>query len=251
MIEENKTKEQSLEELIEIRKQMNEMAEAIPAILCLFTADNERVLYISPVYERIFGRDCDNLYKNPQSWLNYIHPEDLQRVINSDRTYHNKEHEIRYRIIRPDGSIKWLNDKVFPIRNEQNEIHRILRFIQDITEDMQIKETLRDAFQRSVDIVKAISSGLFIYQYEPEERFILIDSNPAAERMTGINIEEWRGNEINVILPQAKKVGLIDKCLNVIKTGETIEIGDMEYKDSRLEGNFRIRLFRMPGDQLG
>ncbi|MDQ1328613.1 MAG: domain S-box protein, partial [Candidatus Poribacteria bacterium] len=136
-------------------------------------------------------------------------------------------------------------------RNEQNYFYRILRFIHVITEDMLIKESLRDAFQRSVDIVKAISSGLFIYQYEPEERFILIDSNPAAERMTGINIEEWRGNEINVILPQAKKVGLIDKCLNVIKTGETIEIGDLEYKDSRLEGNFRIRLFRMPGDQLG
>jgi PAS domain S-box-containing protein len=244
-------REQYPENIEGIRQQMIEMAEAVPAVLCLITVNNEQVLYVSPAYERIFGRSCESLYKNPQSWLNYIHPEDCQRVINKGKNNHNQEHEIKYRIIRPDGSLKWVNDRVFPIRNEQNKIYRILRFIQDITEGMQIEETLRDSFQRSVDIVNAIPSGLFICQYEPEESFILIDSNPAAERMTGVNIEEYRGKEINVILPQAKEVGLIDECLKVIRTGETKEIEDLEYKDSRLEENFRIRLFRMSGDQLG
>jgi len=251
MTEEYKIKERTSEELAELRNQMIEMAEAVPAALCLFNEDNEQALYVSPAYERIFGRICKNLYKNPNSWLNSIHPEDRRRVINNEIEHHDHNHEIKYRVVRPDGSIRWVNDKVSPIRNAQGEIYRMLRFIEDITESIQIEEAMRDSFQRSIEIVNAIPSGLFIYQYEPEERLILIDGNPAAERMIGIKTEEWRYKEINAILPQAKEAGLIEKCLNVIKTGETIEIENLEYKDSRLDGNFRVRLFGMFGDQLG
>jgi len=251
MTEEYKTKEHSLAELAEIRQQMIDMAEAIPAVLCMFAADTKLVLYASPAYERIFGRSCENLYKAPQSWLNSIHPEDQKRVTNSDIDHYGQEYEIIYRIIRPDGTIRWVKDRVSSIRNSQGNIRQIVRFIEDITESKQIEETLRDSFQRSVDIVKAIPSGLFIYQYVPEDQFVLIDGNPAAERMTGIDIEKWRDTEINVILPQARNAGLIEKSVSVIKTGKTVEIEDLEYKDSRFEGSFIVRLFRMSGNQLG
>lgn len=251
MADEYKIKEHSPAELAEIRQQMIDMAEVIPAALCMFTADNKRVLYVSPAYERIFGRSCENLYKAPQSWSNCIHSEDQQRVINSDIDYYGQEYEITYRIIRPDGSMRWVNDRVYPIQDSPGKIRHIVRFIEDITDSKQIEGALRDSFQRSVDIVKAIPSGLFIYQYMPEDQFVLIDGNPAAERMTGIDIEKWRDTEINVILPQARNAGLIEKSVSVIKTGKTVEIEDLEYKDSRFEGNFIVRLFRMSGNQLG
>ena len=251
MIKEDKIEEQFSEKNADIRQQMIDMAEAVPAALLLFTVDAEKALYISSEYERIFGRSCENLYKNPKSWLNCIHPEDQPRVINSDEKNYAQKHEIKYRIIIPDGSIRWVSDRVSPIQNAQGEIYRILRFIEDITESKQIEEALRDSFQRSVDMVNAMPSGLFVYQYEPDGQFILIDGNPAAERMTGIEIEKWRDKEINTIWTSAKDVSLIEKCLNVIKSGEIIEIDDLEYKGSGFEGNFRLRLFRMSGNQLG
>lgn len=227
----------------------NQMTEVIPVALCMFSANREHVLYVSRAYETIFGRSCESLYKNPESWLNAVHLEDYNRVLSSIDI--RDRYEIRYRITRPDGLIIWVNDRVYTIFDKNNRANCILRFIEDITENKQIEEALSDSFQRSVDIVKAIPSGLFIYQYEPSDKFYLIDENPAAERMTGINIDEWHGSEINDIFTKMKETGLIKQCLIVIETGEIIEINDFDYKDSRFEGNFRVRIFRLPGNQLG
>jgi len=235
-----------------------QISETIPAVLCIFSANSDELFYVSPSYERIFGRSCENLYKNPKSWLNCIHPEDCQKVLNAGKKPLGEEYEIIYRVIRPDGAIIWMKDRVVPIQDKSKKIDRILRFIEDITESKQIEEALisvinatRDSFQRSVDIVNAIPSGLFIYQYEPEDSFILIDGNPAAERMTNMSVNEYRGNDIRNAWLQAENIGLIDKCLYVIKNGDTIEIDDLEYRDSRFEGSFRVRIFRMPANQLG
>jgi PAS domain S-box-containing protein len=227
-----------------------QISETIPAVLCIFSANSDEVFYVSPSYERIFGRSCEDLYKNPKSWLNSIHPEDCQNILNTDKTLLGKEYEVIYRIIRPDGAVRWMKDRIVPIQDKSKKVDRILRFIEDITENKQIEEALRDSFQRSVDIVNAIPSGLFIYQYEPEDSFILIDGNPAAERMTNMSVNEYRGHDIRNVWLQAENIGLIDKCLNVIENGKTIE-DDFDYRDRRFEGSFRVRIFRMPGNQLG
>jgi len=228
-----------------------QISEVIPAILCVFSANLDKVFYVSPSFERIFGRSCEKLYQNPKLWFHYIHQEDRQRILEIEKTQFGEEYEINYRIIRPDGEIRWMKDRVIPIKGKSEKVIRILRFVEDITENKQIEEALRDSFQRSVDIVKAIPSGLLIYQFVPEDKFILIDSNPAAERMINININDYRGSEIRDIWLNADSFGLIDKCLSVINNGETIEIDDLEYRDERFEGSFRIRIFRMPANQIG
>ena len=229
-----------------------QISETIPAVLCIiFSSNSDEVFYVSPSYERIFGRSCKNLYKNPKSWLNCIHPEDCQNILNKGKTLFGKEYEITYRIIRPDGVVRWMKDRVVPIQDKSEKIDRILRFIEDITEKKVIDDTLRDLFQSSADIVKAIPSGLFIYQYEPEDNFMLISGNPAAERMTNMSVDEYRGNDIRNVWLQAENIGLIDRCLDVMENGNTFEIKDLEYRDRRFEGSFRVRIFRMPGNQLG
>ncbi|MGB9597372.1 MAG: ATP-binding protein [Candidatus Poribacteria bacterium] len=228
-----------------------QMSDTIPAILCVFSPSFDRVFYISPSFERIFGRSCENLYQNPRLWFNCIHPEDMQMVLNIEKIQSDEGHEINYRIIRPDGEVRWMSDKVIPLRGKSENVIRILRFVEDITENKQIEEALRDSFQRSVDIVKAIPSGLLIYQFEPEDKFTLIDANPAAERMTNINISDYRGSEISDLWLNANSFELIDKCLSVINNGETIEIDELEYRDKRFEGIFRLRIFRMPANQIG
>lgn len=225
-----------------------QISETIPAVLCIFSSNSDEVFYVSPSYERIFGRSCENLYKNPKSWLNCIHPEDCQKIFDTGKTLFGKEYEINYRIIRPDGAVRWMKDRVVPIQDKSEKVDRILRFIEDITENRQREEALRDSF---LSIVNAIPSGLFIYQYKPEDSFILIDGNPAAERMTNMSVNEYLGNDIRNVWLQAENIGLIDKCLSVIKNGDTIEIDDLEYRDRRFEGSFRVRIFRIPGSQLG
>ncbi len=273
MKSDNKTKKELIDELSGLRNKVSEleslleskqgieqiffwldsnfdkMLETVPIALCIFSSDMTQTLYVSSAYEKIFGRGREKLYMYAESWLDNIHPEDRSRVSNYVEECAGRGYEIEYRTIRPDGSIRWVKDRVSPVIDCGKEGSRVLKFIEDITENKQIEETLRDYFQRSVEIVNAIPSGLLIYQYKPDNEFSLIDGNPAAERMTGIAIDEWHKHKIND--EWVKNLGLLDECVNVIKTGKTVEIDDLDYKDSRFEGNFRMRLFPLPGDQLG
>ncbi|HIJ56162.1 MAG TPA: response regulator [Deltaproteobacteria bacterium] len=117
--------------------------------------------------------------------------------------------------------------------------------------DIKERKIAEEVIRTSTEIVRTIPSGLFIYQYEPEDRLILLDGNPAAERLTGIKIDAWRGKEFNEIWPEARERDISAAFLNVMKTGKIYETEDLYYKDDRLEGAFSVRVFSMPGDRLG
>ncbi|MDH4035131.1 MAG: PAS domain S-box protein, partial [candidate division Zixibacteria bacterium] len=123
--------------------------------------------------------------------------------------------------------------------------------VRDITEQKRAGEELEDSLRTKAGIVESISSGLFTYMYEPPDRLILLDGNPAAEQQTGIKVNEWIGKEFNEIWPEAKERGISDSFLSVMKTGQTYETEDTYYRDERLEGAFKITVFRMSETMLG
>jgi len=123
--------------------------------------------------------------------------------------------------------------------------------VRDVTERKRSENELKLSLQTSDDIVKAIPSGLFIYQFEKPDKLYLIHANPEAEKFTGLNAEDWIGKEFNEIWPEAKKSGITESFLTPMKTGNMYETEELFYKDQRLEGAFRVRTFKMPGSRLG
>jgi len=111
-------------------------------------------------------------------------------------------------------------------------------------------QAVPEALQTAQDIVHSIPAGLFLYQYEAPDRLILLQGNPEAEALTGIRVDDWLGKEFNEIWPAAKSGGFTDSCLGVMRSGKPYLTEDLHYKDERLEGAFRIRAFRLPGDRL-
>ncbi|MBE9207656.1 PAS domain-containing protein [Nostoc sp. LEGE 06077] len=105
---------------------------------------NEQIIYASPSYADIWGQTVDTLYQNSNSWLDAVHPEDLDRII-AERVILRKYHrgEIEYRIIRPNGEIRWISDRYFPIHNPQGEIYRIAGLAEDITHRKQAQLRLQ------------------------------------------------------------------------------------------------------------
>jgi two-component system cell cycle sensor histidine kinase/response regulator CckA len=112
------------------------------------------------------------------------------------------------------------------------------------------EEQLRESMQTSADIVAAIPSGLFIYQFEPPDRLVLLSGNPEAEHLTGLTIHQWKGREFNEIWPEAAHRGLLDHYLKVMHTGKMFETEDLHYSDVRLSGAFRVRAFVLPRNRL-
>jgi len=122
----------------ESREMFRQLAENIREVFWLTNPDKYQMLYISPGYEAIWGRTCQSLYASPTSWLEAIHPDDRQRVVEAAMTKQVLgRYDEEYRIVRPDGAIRWVRDRAFPIHDENGVIYRIAGIAEDITDRRQ------------------------------------------------------------------------------------------------------------------
>ncbi|TAN53980.1 MAG: EAL domain-containing protein [Betaproteobacteria bacterium] len=146
--------------------QIRQMTDNIRDVFFLLDADGQRMLYISPAYETIWGRSCESLYANPISWTEAIHPDDR---VSAHEIYKQGlsagAFEFEYRIVRPDGSIRWIETRGFPIRDDAGRIIRITGVAKDITErtlaSLKLRESeerLRTIIENEPDCVKVVSA---------------------------------------------------------------------------------------------
>jgi PAS domain S-box-containing protein len=130
--------------LLESEERFRQLAENITQVFWMTDVAKNQMLYISPAYETIWGRTCESLLKSPRDWLTAIHPEDRTRVLEAATTKQVLgNYDETYRILRPDGSLRWIRDRAFPIRNSAGEIYRIVGTAEDITERKRAAEELR------------------------------------------------------------------------------------------------------------
>ncbi len=122
-------------------ERFRQMAENIHEVFWMSSPDKNHMIYISPGYEEIWGRTCTSLYERPRSWLDAIHPEDRERVIGALERQIKGEYDEEYRLVRPDGSVRWIRDRAFPIRNDSGEVYRIVGIAEEITERKQEEAT--------------------------------------------------------------------------------------------------------------
>jgi len=113
--------------------QLRQLTENIREVFWMSSPDKSETYYVSPAYESIFGRSCESLYQAPRSFLDAIHPDDRPRIEAALPRQASGDFDEEYRIIRPDGTIRWIWSRAFPIRNEQGEIYRIAGLSEDIT----------------------------------------------------------------------------------------------------------------------
>ncbi len=140
-----------------------QMTEAIQEIFWIQTPDGSRVLYVSPAYEKIWGRSCDSLYQRPRSFLDNIHPEDRGDVASTFGRIPDEGSEQVFRVLRPDGSTRWVRSRAFAVYNEMGQVYRIAGIREDITEIEQAEQALRKSekqlrslFDQSPDVIKIV-----------------------------------------------------------------------------------------------
>lgn len=138
-------RKRSEEALRESEERFRQLAENIDSVFWMMSADERRTLYISPAYERIWGRSPQQLY-DFQDWLDSIHPEDYERVVECLEQQVQDEHpQVMYRIVRPDGEIRWICDRSFPVYDSNGRIYRVAGIADDITSRKQAEDALRES----------------------------------------------------------------------------------------------------------
>ncbi|HCF29141.1 MAG TPA: hypothetical protein DEV81_18505 [Cyanobacteria bacterium UBA11049] len=160
------------EKLRESEQRFYQIAENIREVLWIATPDISQIIYINPVYEKMWGRSCENLYAQPKSFLEGIHPQDRDRVISYCKQNFLSDYNHEYQIVRPDGTIRWVRSRVFPIRDRSGEIYRLFGLMEDITqrkyweaETKQLNETLEQRVQERTAQLEAANQELDAFSY--------------------------------------------------------------------------------------
>jgi PAS domain S-box-containing protein len=119
----------------EIKEHFLQMAQAIHEVLWISQVDFFRFVYVSPAFETIWGIPCEDLYQHPESIIDSIVPEDRMRWVTAMAEQALHPHtEIEYRVLRPEGAIRWIRTRLFPIREGHQDVLRVAGISEDITD---------------------------------------------------------------------------------------------------------------------
>jgi two-component system, cell cycle sensor histidine kinase and response regulator CckA len=129
------TRKQAERSLRESEARFRQLAENINQVFWISNHDLTELLYVSPAYEKIWGRPCQEVYERPMSFAEAIHSEDRDRVLASVEGHkQTRPYDEQYRIVRPDGAVRWIHALGFPVRNENGEVYRLAGLAADVTE---------------------------------------------------------------------------------------------------------------------
>jgi PAS domain S-box-containing protein len=140
-----KVKQYSVE-LRRTEEQLRHLAENVPEVFFVIALEPVRITYLSPAYEKIWLRPRQEVYDNPEAWLDDVHPEDRNRVKTLfEECLQGNLTVFEYRLQRSDGSVRHIHARSFPVSNEEEKCTCIVGIAQDVTERIEREAALNTA----------------------------------------------------------------------------------------------------------
>ncbi|AFY57090.1 PAS domain S-box [Rivularia sp. PCC 7116] len=169
-------RKQELKDLNQSLEQFKQFVDNADIVFLVWDIEITKFLYISPSYEKIWGRSCDSLYKEPRSFLEALHPEDIPPVIAAMK---NNPTSIdgEYRIILPNGTMRWIRERTFPNKDENGRVNGIVGVAEDITHRKQAEEETYKALQREQELSNAKSEFIATISHEIRTPLSVIQSS--------------------------------------------------------------------------
>ncbi len=143
---------------------LQEMADNVRDVFWIFDWVGQKVIYVSPAYAAIWGRSVQALYERYEEWGDSIHPEDREFATASlGKAVQTGGGEPReYRIVRPDGTVRWVSDRAYAVRDANGSVCRVAGVAKDITERKQAEQALRESQVRLQAAVESLPFDFFM-----------------------------------------------------------------------------------------
>jgi PAS domain S-box-containing protein len=210
-------RKKSEEAFRESEERFRQFAENSGDVFWIVNARTQRLEYVNPVYEKMWGEPRRALMKNSDHWLERVHPDDREMAATRmPRVMKGQTVVLEYRIIRPDDRIRWIRDTAFPIRDRGGEIYRVAGVAQDVTDDKNRAEELRYSEERFRLLVEgARDYAMFLLDRDN----VITFWSAGAERVFGWTQEEVVGQRGEIIFtPEDRKKGAVEKEMQTALT---------------------------------
>lgn len=146
------------EELREGAERFRDLSASVEEIFWIMDPELQRILYLSPAYETVWGRPVAWAYENPDGWLDAVHPEDRSRVEEAFLRAATERYDTEYRILRPDGEVRWVHARGFPTRGGRGRVRRVIGIAQDVTERREREDRNRFLARASHVLASSLES---------------------------------------------------------------------------------------------
>ncbi|NPV20113.1 PAS domain S-box protein [Bradyrhizobium aeschynomenes] len=180
-------------ELRESEERFRQLAEAVDQVFYITDVNAGRLLYLSPAYERVWGRPASELLADLTLFLRTIHPDDQERVAAmAPRQAAGEPFEIEYRIVRPDGQVRFIRDRAFPVKADG--IRRYAGVADDVTERRQATAWFEGVFNSDL-------MGFTIFDARTGETLAINDHFLAMTGYSRLDFEQGRWDWRDITVP--------------------------------------------------
>jgi len=208
--------------LRESEERFRQLAENINEVF--WVRSEKRFLYVSPAYEDIWGRSRQHLYQNPKAHIEAMHPEDRERILaeyQQGRFQSDDDFIEEFRIIRPDGQVRWILSHGFPVRNERGRVDKRVGIAEDITERKRLEQQVEERRLYLESVLACAPDAIVTLDAEHRVQ----EWNQGAERLFGYSREEALGRNLDDLVTGSNEevyeeaIDLTQRAL----TGERVE----------------------------
>ncbi|MBI3758101.1 MAG: PAS domain S-box protein [Deltaproteobacteria bacterium] len=177
----------TMQALQESEQRFRQLAENVSHVFWVTDLATQKILYVNPAYERLWGRSCESLYEQPSSWKEGVHPDDRELACPTLPQQSKQGESVEYRLVRPNGVVRWVWARTFLVKNEQGEPYRQVGIVEDITAHKHLEEELERRVEQRTEQLRAANQQL---EAEMAERRHAEDSLQRSEELFRSLIED-------------------------------------------------------------
>jgi PAS domain S-box-containing protein len=206
---------QTQRDLRESEERFRQLTDTIEDVFWMFCVPGSELAYVSPAYDALWGRPRAALSIRHDDWLEGVHPDDRARLVARWTALPAEpSYDEEFRVVLPDGRVRWVRDRLRPVRNASDEVYRVARITSDVSRRKEMEALLRAADANKNEFLATLA-------HELRNPLSPIRSAAGLLGTSGPGASELQARAKDVITRQVDHLAhLVDDLLDVARISE-------------------------------
>jgi PAS domain S-box-containing protein len=233
---------------LQSEERFRQLAENIDQVFWMLDLATNQLLYVSPAFEKMWGWSPVSLYQNGDRLVEAVHAEDRERFVSfrekikaEPAVFATSQPDLSYRIVRPDGSVRWIHDRAFLVSDPEGKPYRVAGIAEDVTAQRELEEQLRQS--QKMEAIGSLAGGI-AHDFNNLLTVIVGYSQMLLERA---HSEETR-RELERILAAANSASILTRQLLAFSRQQVLQPRPVSV--NRLVVNIEALLRRIIGEHI-